>query len=292
MRVAPGSAGSAGSAGPAGGGEWARHWRYARLPGLELLRARYVGHEFPRHTHGGYVLGAVTAGVEAVGLPGGTECAGPGSVVMINPEVPHTARAGRPDGWAYATLYPSAELVAEVAAESGDTGRDRGTVGFRRVLVHDPEAGRLITEVHRAAEQDDPLAADTLLRVVLARLLRDHGGPLPERVPRGAGARNAERARLLLEERMTAPPTLEELAAELGTGTFALLRAFRQRYGMPPHAWLTDRRVRRARALLAAGARPAEAAAAAGFTDQSHLTRHFTRIVGVPPAAYRRAHAH
>ncbi|WP_245834529.1 AraC family transcriptional regulator [Streptomyces aidingensis] len=274
-----------------GGGEWARHWRYAGLPGLELLRARYVGHAFPRHTHDGYVLGAVTAGVEAVGLPGGTEYAGPGSVVMINPEVPHTARAGRPDGWAYATLYPSAGLVAEVAAETGAAGRGGGTVGFRREMVRDPEAGRLITEVHRAAEQDDPLTADTLLRVALARLLRDHGGVLPDRAPRGAGARDAERARLLLEERMTAPPTLQRLAAELDTSPFALLRAFRRRYGMPPHAWLTDRRVRRARALLAAGSRPAEAAAAAGFSDQAHLTRHFTRIVGVPPAAYRRAHA-
>lgn len=87
---------------------------------------------------------------------------------------------------------------------------------------------------------------------------------------------------------MAAPPTLETLAAELGTGPFALLRAFKKEYGMPPHTWLTDARVRRARRMLDAGVAPAEAATAVGFTDQPHLNRHFTRIVGVPPGAYQR----
>ncbi|KIF07178.1 AraC family transcriptional regulator, partial [Streptomyces sp. RSD-27] len=57
---------------------------------------------------------------------------------------------------------------------------------------------------------------------------------------------------------MAGPPSLEQLAAELGTSPFALLRAFRERYGMPPHTWLTDARVRRARRLLDAGGAPAE----------------------------------
>jgi AraC-like DNA-binding protein len=87
---------------------------------------------------------------------------------------------------------------------------------------------------------------------------------------------------------MDRPPTLEWLAADLGTSPFALLRAFRDTYGMPPHTWLTDSRVRRARRLLDAGSTPAEAALAVGFTDQPHLNRHFTRIVGVPPGAYQR----
>ncbi len=87
---------------------------------------------------------------------------------------------------------------------------------------------------------------------------------------------------------MAAPPTLERLATDLGTSPFALLRAFRAAYGMPPHTWLTDARVRRARRLLDAGTTPSEAAVTVGFTDQPHLNRHFSRIVGVPPGAYQR----
>ncbi|MEV3859761.1 AraC family transcriptional regulator [Streptomyces sp. NPDC050095] len=269
----------------AGKGEWARHWRYEQVPGLDLLRARYLRHTFPRHSHDGYVFGAVTQGVEEVGVPEGTVYAGPGSVVMINPEVAHTARAGGPDGWSYSTLYPSAQVVAEVAAEITTV---RGTAGFGETIVTDPQAARLISEVHRAAEQGNALAADSLLRVVLARLLRDHGTALAQRPRRSAGAKAAARARELLEERMIDPPPLETLAADLGTSPFALLRAFRDAYGMPPHTWLTNARVRSARRLLEQGAAPADAAVAVGFTDQPHLNRHFTRIVGVPPGAYQR----
>ncbi|MET8754181.1 AraC family transcriptional regulator [Streptomyces sp. NPDC059104] len=268
--------------------EWARHWQYPQLPGLDLLRAHYVRHTFPRHAHDGYVIAAVTGGVEEIGLPSGTVRAGPGSVVLINPEVAHTARAGAPEGWAYATLYPSRDLIAEVAAEIGSL---RGTPGFTADLVPDPEASRAITDVHRAAEAGNALAADTLLRGVVARMLTRHAGPLPARPPRRAGAADAERARSVLEQRMAEPPSLERLAEELGTSPFALLRAFRDRYGMPPHTWLTDARVRRARLLLDAGTAPAEAAVTVGFTDQPHLNRHFTRIVGVPPGAYRRERA-
>ncbi|MFJ9175797.1 AraC family ligand binding domain-containing protein [Streptomyces sp. NPDC102360] len=269
----------------AGKGEWARHWRHERLPGLDLLRARYVRHTFPRHSHEGFVIGAVTQGVEAIGLPDGTLHAGPGTVVMLNPEVAHTARAGGPDGWAYATLYPSAEVIAEIAAE---TGTGRGTTVFGERMVTDPHASQMVNEVHRAAEQGNALAADSLLRVVLARLLRAHGTSLTTRPRRSAGATAVGRARELLEERMADPPSLEALAAELGTSPFALLRAFRDTYGMPPHTWLTNARVRVARRLLEAGTAPADAAVALGFTDQPHLNRHFTRIVGVPPGAYQR----
>ncbi|MFI2779130.1 AraC family transcriptional regulator [Streptomyces sp. ALB3] len=268
--------------------EWARHWQYAELPDLDLLRARYVRHTFPRHSHEGYVLATITGGVEQVGLPGGSVRAGPGTVVMINPEVPHTARAGVPEGWAYATLYPSTRVIDDVAA---DLTRPRGTVGFTETGVGDPYAARLITDVHRAAEEGNALAADSVLRVLVARLLDRHGSVLPARVPHSAGARDAARARAALEERMRRPPTLEALAAELGTSPFALLRAFRKQYGMPPHTWLTDARVRRARRMLDGGTAPAEAAVAVGFTDQPHLNRHFTRIVGVPPGAYRRERA-
>jgi AraC-like DNA-binding protein len=73
-----------------------------------------------------------------------------------------------------------------------------------------------------------------------------------------------------------------------GLSQFALLRAFRAATGLPPHAYLNQLRVRRARLLLDDGVPAADVAAQVGFADQAHLTRHFKRVVGVPPAAYQR----
>ena len=75
------------------------------------------------------------------------------------------------------------------------------------------------------------------------------------------------------------------------SGPYALIRAFRAETGLPPHVYLNQLRVRQARRLLDRGVPPARAAAEAGFADQAHLTRHFKRIVGVPPGAYQRARA-
>ncbi|MEU3526672.1 AraC family transcriptional regulator [Streptomyces sp. NPDC038707] len=272
----------------AGSGERARHWRYAELPGVDLLRARYIRKNFIRHTHENFVIAAIADGVEVFHHRGSDVSAGAGALALVNPDTPHTGRAGVPEGWRYGALYPSPDVVAEIAAE---TTTLRGTPGFVSPVLDDPCAARLVHQVLRATDEGNALAADTLLRVAVTRLLRLNGGPLPERRARTAGALIAARARAVLEERMARPPTLERLARDLGTSPFALLRAFRDAYGMPPHTWLTDARVRRARLLLDAGTAPAEAAVAVGFTDQPHLNRHFTRIVGVPPGAYQREHA-
>lgn len=230
----------------AGSGERARHWQYAELPGVDLLRARYIHKTFVRHTHENFVIAAIAEGVEVFHHRGADEYAGPGALALVNPDTAHTGRAGVPEGWRYGAVYPSPEVVAEIAAE---TTTIRGTPGFISPVVDDPYTVSLVHQVLRAADEGNALAADTLLRVAVTRLLRLNGGPLPRRDPRTAGARIAAGARAVLEERMAEPPTLARLAAEFGTSPFALLRAFRDAYGMPPHAWLTDAR--------AAGATPA-----------------------------------
>jgi AraC-like DNA-binding protein len=157
--------------------------------------------------------------------------------------------------------------------------------------VADPDSARLIRAAHRAAEHGDRLAASSLLHTALAALLRAHALPASRRAPSppGDGSRAVSAARALLHERMTAPPALAELAVVAGVGPFTVLRAFRAETGMPPHAYLNQLRVRQARVLLDAGVPPAEAAATTGFADQAHLTRHFKRVVGVPPGAFQRA---
>ncbi|WP_256960365.1 AraC family transcriptional regulator [Streptomyces europaeiscabiei] len=269
----------------AGSAERARHWRCTELPGVDLLRASYVEKKFVRHTHENFVIAAIADGVDVFHHGGADQYAGPGALALVNPDTPHTGRAGGPEGWRYGAVYPSPEVVAEIAAE---TTTIRGTPGFVTPVLEDPYAAGLVHQVLRAVDEGNALAADTLLRVAVTRLLRLNGGPLPQRAVRTAGAPVAARARAVLEQRMADPPTLERLAADLGTSPFALLRAFRTAYGMPPHTWLTDARVRKARRLLDTGTAPAAAAVAVGFTDQPHLNRHFSRIVGVPPGAYQR----
>jgi AraC-like DNA-binding protein len=89
-----------------------------------------------------------------------------------------------------------------------------------------------------------------------------------------------------LEAHLTERVTLGGLASATGLTQYAVLRAFRRAMGLPPHRYLTQLRVRRAAQLLRAGHRPSRVARMAGFADQSHLNRHFRRLVGVTPGAF------
>ena len=269
--------------------ERARYWTHPALPAVDLLEARYIRHAFGKHTHEGYVIASITSGVEAFRYRGALEVVPAGSVALVDPDTLHTGHAGVPDGWSYQVLYPSIASMASVAEELGAVA---GTPGFSSAVTVDDQLTRLVRQVHAAAEQDQALAASTLLRLTLARVVTAHTtarGPAP--VPPAAGQRAARLARDLLAARITEPPTLEQLAAAVGARPFPLLRAFRSVYGLPPHAWLTQYRVTAARRLLDTGTAPADAAVSVGFVDQAHLSRHFRRIIGVPPGAYRRAGA-
>ena len=98
-------------------------------------------------------------------------------------------------------------------------------------------------------------------------------------------------ARDYLADRPERNISLDELATAAGIGKFRLIRLIRQRTGLPPHALQLAHRIRNARRLLEAGETITEAAAAAGFADQSHLHRHFLRSLGVTPAEYQQRFA-
>jgi len=268
-------------------GEVARYWQHGAVAGVDLLRARYVTHRYGRHSHETYTFGLIEAGVEEFEYGSSMLRAGPGAVALLDPDVVHTGHAATAWGWAYRVLYPQVSVVTEVAAQLGWRG---GTPRFPQTVLYDPATAALLRSAHRAAECGDQLASSTLLTTALAGLLSAHaaagpaGGPSPvKKAPDAVGV-----VRDLLAERLADPPTLAELAQLTGLSQFALLRAFRAATGLPPHAYLNQLRVRRARRLLDDGLPAAEVAARTGFADQAHLTRHFKRVVGVPPAAYQR----
>lgn len=82
---------------------------------------------------------------------------------------------------------------------------------------------------------------------------------------------------------------LDELAALANLSAKHFARAFRQSTGVPPHRWLIERRIDRAKALLVeADLGIAEIALARGFADQSHFRAAFHKSVGATPDACRR----
>ena len=110
---------------------------------------------------------------------------------------------------------------------------------------------------------------------------------LQDRVLR-AGVAPVARAVQMLRDDPARAVTLAELAAMVGLTRFHFLRSFARETGLTPHAYQVQARLHLARRMIARGMPLADAAAEAGFADQSHLTRVFGRSYGMTPGAYAR----
>lgn len=140
---------------------------------------------------------------------------------------------------------------------------------------------RAITDPH--GEYSEIESQENLL-LLLARLIERRQ---PER--RLGAPKGIEQARARIDDDPSAPLSLGELAVISRVSQFQLVRGFSKATGLTPHVYLVQRRLQRARRMIAQGETLAGAAQASGFADQSHMTRLFVRAYGISPGLYAAA---
>lgn len=262
-------------------------WRHADT-GIELLQARFGGHAYDRHAHDTYAIGVTLRGGQGFHHRGRRHVSTPGTVIAMNPEDAHDGSAETEDGFSYWMLYPSAELWTEILGDAA--GRRTHLPFFTATLIDDPCCREHLLNLCRTLV--DPAAgsleSDCSLTQTLTALARRHGRtPPPAPLERNDPA--VQRVHGLLHHEYQRELRLEDLAREAGRSRFWVNRAFAAAYGLPPHTYLTRRRLESARRMLAHGEPAAEVAAAVGFTDQSHLIRRFKASYGITPGAFQAA---
>jgi AraC-like DNA-binding protein len=263
-----------------------RYWRLDGFGGVDLLRAEASTHRYARHSHEGYALGTVEAGAHGFAARGTVWTATPGCVVIVNPDDAHDGGpAGRDGGYSYRMIYVDGAVLAAALAEVA--GRRAAMPFFPHAVVSDAALAERLLRLHRSLEQPAArLEREALLITALVELARRHGGTVPRSGVRGDSPRAVTLALDYLTANFAEDISLARLAALAGVDRFHLLRAFRRSLGLPPHLFQTQLRLRHAKRLMLGGEKPAMAAAAAGFADQSHLIRKFKAAYGVTPGQY------
>jgi AraC-like DNA-binding protein len=255
---------------------------------IELLRASYATHRFSPHAHEAFALGVITAGAVRTRLGRGSIVVPAGAIVALNPGDVHTGEPLDDRGYRYRMLYVDGDLLARV---TGHAEADRSTgagLAFPRAVIEDRAlAAQLLRAQARLWAATDRAGAEGVLVEALGALVHRYG-------TRGRRTSSAERpgagtARLLrdyLEAEHARVVTLAELSALAGFSPSHVSRTFRAEVGVPPYTYLTLVRVRRARELIDRGYPLSVVTHEAGFSDQSHFTRQFKRVVGVAPGQY------
>ncbi|MCK1791089.1 AraC family transcriptional regulator [Pseudomonas violetae] len=248
------------------------------VPGrVERIEAWFGGHGYDPHRHDTYSIGRTLSGVQSFHYKGSLQHGMPGNTLILHPDELHDGMAGTEAGFRYRMAYVDPALIQQVLGGeplpyiggglSNDSRLYRASEPFVQAMDHPLEA---------LEEQDALFDLASALRAVAGK-------------PRGRKRLDyqaAKMARDFILAHMNHGITLDLLEHACGRERWSLSRDFRTLYGTSPYRFMTLRRLDQARGLIQDGFPLVDAALAAGFHDQSHMTRHFTRCYGVSPSRW------
>lgn len=247
------------------------------VAGVERIEAFFAGNAYALHRHDTYAIGRTLAGVQSFHYRRCIRHSLPGYTIVLHPDEPHDGQAGTPEGFHYRMIYVDPALFQAVLGGRSLPFIDGG-------VTTDPRL-RSATEtlLTRMPVSLDPLEQDDALADLAFALAAVSSAP-PVRW--SSDFRSARLAHEYLHTHWSRRVTLDELEKATGRDRWSLSRDFRTFYGTSPYRYLTMRRLDNARKLMLQGIALVDVAMAAGFSDQSHMTRHFTKTYGIPPARW------
>ncbi|MFM4859162.1 AraC family transcriptional regulator [Aeromonas hydrophila] len=261
------------------------HHSFWHDPVLPFIEARAVqdGRRvcYDKHSHPHFSIGAITGGHSHYLNQRSRQEVGRGHLVLMNPEEVHACNPIADEPWSYLMFYLDTGWLQRQQEEAGLGDAFRP---FDMTASRDPLLYQGLCQLHRQLRQEpEPLAREVAChqfsRQLLARLTPASWDDRPPQ--------HLQRAAELMQDDCSSHLTLAQLSAVAGLTPSHFVRSFSRHYGMTPHAYLLDQRIRHARTLLRRGEPLAEVALASGFADQAHFQRQFKRRVAATPGHYR-----
>lgn len=219
-----------------------KFWRDDALPFIEA-RSIEDGREvcYAKHSHETFSIGAVTGGHSVYVNRHASEWIGAGAVVMMNPDDVHACNPVADERWSYRMLHVEVNWLMDLQHDLGFSD-NHAFRAFSQTMTTDPALFDGLNRLHAILVEDDSelmrkeSAAVTFFSEVQQKL---NPAPLPDDDASGQLARAAE----FIAENCTRALKLEDVCNAAGLSASHLIRAFKQRYGMTPHAYLINRRI-------------------------------------------------
>ncbi len=274
--------------------ETQKNWlniKHDNATGIETLRAHFEGHAYDPHWHDSYIIGVTDSGVQQFNCRHKTHRSLEGGAFLLEPGEIHDGNAPFDGGFTYRTLYLPTDWVHQQLSNLFETLPDNYELNFQKTLTTDKQLAASVSAAFSAKHHLDPnIVQEGCLDHMIA-MLTSHMNWRKNKAPL-KGLHLAYRIRDYLHDNMECDILIQDISTEMGYDRYHLTRAFKNTFGISPHAYLIQLRLAKARLLLAKGHTPANVAHRFCFADQSHLGRWFKRAYRLSPAAYRKICTH
>lgn len=252
---------------------------------VEAYRFEGVMLRFPNHFHDYYVIGFIEKGQRYLQCNHRAHVINAGDVLIFNPLDTHTCEqidAGRLD---YRCINIKSEILQKAVGEI--TGEEQLPRFTQNVICHS-ELASCLRELHQMIlDKENDFKKKELFFLLIEQLLREYSNAA--RTPAiEQPAQEIQTVCDYLEQHYADSITLDRLSALAGLSKYHLIRSFTRQKGISPYCYLEAIRIGKAKGLLETGALPVEVAFQTGFSDQSHFSNLFKRLIGLTPRQYRK----
>jgi AraC-like DNA-binding protein len=258
------------------------------LPGLELVKGVNVTHSFPRHAHRNYCIGIIDKGCRSYFSKGTTNYIAAGGTLWINPDEVHTCNTIDGKGHSYRMLCLEVNYFHQLLVKYLNK-KQNTPLYFRTKITENTCIYKALTDLFTLLEASaSTLEKESKLLATLGVL--SQGQDYMTVFPHCNESRAITLIREYLETNYMENVSIDQLTKMTGLSPSYLIRLFGKDVGLSPHNFQSQIRIKQAKFKLLQGGSIIDIALETGFTDQSHFTRFFKRMIGVTPGEYVHKH--
>lgn len=258
------------------------------IPYATAVEARCIANKFPRHAHSSYIFSVIDSGKRKIKFENSTRLFSAGEMCILPPGTSHSCESIYGDQFgphSYRSLCVTRSFMQKLAEEI--SGKACMPPDFNATDIHRNYNFQAYDEFFKLLKSLDTIfekqaALNSFLYHAILNL--SCGDTIPEET--GNQQQAIERVKKYIDENFCNNFTLRDLSSTGCISPFHLQKLFVKTYGLSPQEHTISRRVHKAKELLRTGATLTETAFESGFSDQSHFSRHFKRVIGISPGRF------
>jgi len=262
-----------------------RHVCYDSDLNIEAYNLSGIVQKFPNHFHEYYVIGFIEGGRRHLWCRDQEYDLSRGDLILFNPRDTHRCAPISGEILDYRAVNIPQDAMDRAVR---DIAGSQYTARFTQPVVFQSEITQSLAALYNSIVDQAPrLEKEEAFYLLLEQILTEYSRPC------GEAEKDAPDGKIsmicdYLETHYDENVALSDLAEMAELSRSWLLHLFTRQTGVSPYRYLQSLRVQKAKELLEQGVAPVDAAAAAGFSDQSHFSRFFKDFIGLTPKQYQR----
>lgn len=259
-------------------------WKPIKHEGVILSKTTFNDSGFDKHIHEEFAIGVLLNGEMSGFIDGSTKSVNKKSIMTINPDTAHSNNSFNHNIYSQSAINIDPTYLTNLLKENFSSKQ----IYFKTGLFENEELANEFISLMISFEKDELTTLDyecRLIEVINKILLANTSVQEKNNLTKHGIAIN--RAKEFMQDNLNMNITLDDIANELDLSKYHFLRLFKKHTHFSPHVYLMFKRLEQAKKLLQQGNNIIDVVYTCGFTDQSHLNKHFKAYVGLTPKVYQ-----